>query len=115
MRTPLRAKAYVEEGDRAAVEPAAYAASCVTLLSPAGAVHRGQVWAPPPVALTLPDAALAPRTEPEAWHLDLRQRDRDEILALAPDELAVGDVLAQVLLDLAAHDVAEARVVAIDA
>lgn len=53
MRTPLRAKAYVEEGDRAAVEPAAYAASCVTLLSPAGAVHRGQVWAPPPVALTL--------------------------------------------------------------
>lgn len=48
MRTPLRAKAYVEETDRAAVEPAAYAPACVTLLSTAGAAHRGQVWAPAP-------------------------------------------------------------------
>ena len=53
MRTPLRAKAYVEENDRTAVEPTAYAASCVTLLSPAGAVHRGQVWAPPPASVGL--------------------------------------------------------------
>ncbi|MFC3550112.1 SDR family NAD(P)-dependent oxidoreductase [Lysobacter cavernae] len=47
MRTALRAKAYVEENDRTAVDPSAYAAACVTLLSPAGAVHRGQVWSPP--------------------------------------------------------------------
>ncbi|HEY0506054.1 MAG TPA: SDR family NAD(P)-dependent oxidoreductase [Lysobacter sp.] len=53
MRTALRAKAYVEETDRAAVEPAAYAAACVTLLSPAGAAHRGQVWAPAPAAIAL--------------------------------------------------------------
>lgn len=53
MRTPLRAKAYVEENDRAAVEPTAYAAACVTLLSSAGAVHRGQVWAPKPAAVAL--------------------------------------------------------------
>lgn len=46
MRTPLRAKAYVEEGDRIACDPAAYADACVTLLSPAGAVHRGQIWNP---------------------------------------------------------------------
>ena len=54
MRTALRAKAYVEENDAVAVDPSAYAASCVTLLSPAGAAHRGQVWAPTPanVALT---------------------------------------------------------------
>lgn len=53
MRTPLRAKAYVEENDRGAVEPSAYAAACVTLLSQAGAVHRGQVWNPP-AATALP-------------------------------------------------------------
>jgi len=46
MRTPLRARAYVEESDRSAREPAAYAQACVTLLSAAGAGHRGTVWAP---------------------------------------------------------------------
>ncbi|WP_235565376.1 SDR family NAD(P)-dependent oxidoreductase [Lysobacter sp. Root494] len=46
MRTPLRAKAYVEEGDRAARDPEAYAEACVTLLSPAGAAHRGRIWTP---------------------------------------------------------------------
>lgn len=47
MRTPLRAKAYVEESDRAARDPEAYAGSCVTLLSPAGgAAHRGRIWTP---------------------------------------------------------------------
>lgn len=46
MRTPLRAKAYVEENDRVARDPEAYAEACVTLLSPAGAAHRGQIWTP---------------------------------------------------------------------
>ena len=46
MRTPLRAKAYVEENDRVARDPEAYAQACVTLLSPAGAAHRGQIWTP---------------------------------------------------------------------
>lgn len=49
MRTALRAKAYVEEGDQAAVDPTAYADACVTLLSPAGAAQRGRIWAPEPV------------------------------------------------------------------
>ena len=48
MRTALRAKAYVEEDDRVARDPALYAPACVELLSPAGAVHRGQVWSPQP-------------------------------------------------------------------
>lgn len=48
MRTALRAKAYVEEGDQAAVDPTAYADACVTLLLPAGAAQRGRVWAPGP-------------------------------------------------------------------
>jgi NAD(P)-dependent dehydrogenase (short-subunit alcohol dehydrogenase family) len=44
MRTSLRAKAYVEDEDKQARDPADYAPACVTLLSPAGAEHRGQVW-----------------------------------------------------------------------
>lgn len=46
MRTPLRARAYVEEDDRLALDPARYAPACVELLSPRGAAHRGGVWAP---------------------------------------------------------------------
>lgn len=48
MRTGLRSRAYVEDSDRSARDPAAYASACVTLLAPEGAVHRGQVWAPTP-------------------------------------------------------------------
>ena len=48
MRTGLRAAAFVEEDDLIAREPAAYADACVTLLSSAGAAHRGQVWSPVP-------------------------------------------------------------------
>lgn len=48
MRTALRARAWVEETDREALEPLAYAAACVELLSPAGVAHRGLVWAAEP-------------------------------------------------------------------
>lgn len=47
MRTTLRARAWVEETDRQAVDPACYAAAAVELLSRQGAAHRGGVWAPP--------------------------------------------------------------------
>lgn len=46
MRTPLRARAFVEETDRTALDPVRYASACVELLSPAGARHRGDVWSP---------------------------------------------------------------------
>lgn len=46
MRTALRARAYVEEDDRIARDPASFAQACVELLSPAGAARRGRVWAP---------------------------------------------------------------------
>jgi NAD(P)-dependent dehydrogenase (short-subunit alcohol dehydrogenase family) len=48
MRTPLRARAYVDDADREARDPGAYADACVTLLSARGAAHRGTVWAPRP-------------------------------------------------------------------
>ena len=48
MRTGLRSKAFVEEDDRIAREPAAYAPACVELLSAAGAIHRGDIWSPHP-------------------------------------------------------------------
>lgn len=46
MRTPLRARAFIDQNDRRAREPAAYAQACVTLLAAAGAVHRGRIWSP---------------------------------------------------------------------
>ncbi len=46
MRTPLRARAYTHHEDLDAVDPARYAAACVDLLSPAGAVHGGTTWIP---------------------------------------------------------------------
>lgn len=44
MRTSLRARAYAEDEDRQARDPADYAEACVALLSPGGAGHRGQIW-----------------------------------------------------------------------
>lgn len=44
MRTSLRSTAYADDNDRDARDPEAYADACVTLLSAAGAEHRGQVW-----------------------------------------------------------------------
>lgn len=46
MRTPLRSKAFVEDADMRAAAADAYAGACVSLLSAAGAAHRGTVWAP---------------------------------------------------------------------
>lgn len=46
MRTDLRARAYADEARLRVPGPAAYAAACVHLLSPAGIAHRGTVWAP---------------------------------------------------------------------
>ena len=46
MRTDLRARAYCDEAQLRVPSPAAYAPAAVHLLSPAGAEHRGQVWAP---------------------------------------------------------------------
>lgn len=46
MRTDLRARAYSDETQLRVPGPAAYAAACVHLLSPAGLAHRGTVWAP---------------------------------------------------------------------
>lgn len=48
MRTGLRSRAYVEEDDRTAVDAAAYAPACVTLLSSDGHAHRGSTWTPAP-------------------------------------------------------------------
>ncbi|GAB3728224.1 SDR family NAD(P)-dependent oxidoreductase [Luteimonas pelagia] len=46
MRTPLRARAYVEEDDRVARDPETYAGACVRLLSPGGRDDRGRIHVP---------------------------------------------------------------------
>jgi NAD(P)-dependent dehydrogenase (short-subunit alcohol dehydrogenase family) len=43
MRTPLRAKAFVDDLDRDARDPSIAAEACVELLSAAGAAHRGTI------------------------------------------------------------------------
>ncbi len=47
MRTPLRAKVFVEEDVSIARDAAAIAPACVHLLSAAGVGQRGQLWSPP--------------------------------------------------------------------
>src|SRR5205807_2780640 len=64
--------------------------------------------------LALADAAHLVAAVTEMRNLDLRQRDGDVVLALAADHFAVGDVLAQLALDLAAHDAVEAALVLFD-
>lgn len=51
MRTPLRARAWVEETDRQAVDPSVYAPAAVALLSAEGGARRGAIWAPTPAEL----------------------------------------------------------------
>lgn len=46
MRTGLRARAFTLHEDKQAIAAAGYADACVTLLSAAGAVHRGAIWNP---------------------------------------------------------------------
>ncbi len=44
MRTPLRARAYAQDGTEEARDAADYAHACVTLLSSDGNQYRGKVW-----------------------------------------------------------------------
>ncbi|NIJ79671.1 SDR family NAD(P)-dependent oxidoreductase [Xanthomonas cannabis] len=46
MRTALRARAFTHQEDSQAADPAVAASACVTLLSMAGAPHRGAIWSP---------------------------------------------------------------------
>src|SRR5690606_32428550 len=62
----------------------------------------------------LADAAQVTTAVTEAGQLDLRHGDRDQFLALPPDELAAGDVPLEVLLDLAADDLLEPPAIALD-
>ena len=48
MRSPLRARAFVEADTGVARDPAEVAPACVHLLSAAGADRRGTLWAPAP-------------------------------------------------------------------
>jgi hypothetical protein len=66
------------------------------------------------LALPLRDATLLLVAVLEVRDVDGGQRDRDRVLALLRDHLALRDVLAQVLFDLPADDLTEPAVVEID-
>ena len=65
-------------------------------------------------AFALADAAATVLAVAEVGHVQRRERDADQIATLAADHLAVGHVLAQVLPDLAAHDLLESRIIVLD-
>lgn len=46
MRTALRARAFTHDEDQQAVAAETYAPACISLLSMAGASHRGAIWNP---------------------------------------------------------------------
>ena len=66
------------------------------------------------ITVALAGASLLLVAEAEAGNVDLGDRDRDDVLPLAADELALGDVLPEILPDPAANDVPEAGVVLVD-
>src|SRR6185503_4130946 len=66
------------------------------------------------IALSLTHAARGLRTEADARDLDLGERYGDDVLALAADQLALGEVLPEFLLDDAADDLLETLDVAVD-
>src|SRR5271157_49770 len=78
-------------------------------LAVAGSPDRG-----PHVAGPLPYSATVLGPVAELGDLDLRQWDRHELAARLADQLAVGDVLAQVRLDLPADDLLEPIGISID-
>src|SRR5271157_5562646 len=78
-------------------------------LAVAGSPDRG-----PHVAGPLPHAATVLGPVAELGDLDLRQWDRHQFATRLADQLAVGDVLAQVRLDLPADDLLEPIGISID-
>jgi len=89
-------------------------AALVSGLALAGLVRVALPDRVPGLAFALADTALLLLAEPEMGNVDLRQRDGDHLLALAADHLAVGDVLLQILLDLAFNDLSKPVVISLD-
>jgi len=65
-------------------------------------------------AVPLPYSAGIVLAVTEMRHIELRQRNADQIAPFAADHLAMRNVLTQVLANLSAHNVAEATVIVVD-
>src|SRR6185369_17591713 len=65
------------------------------------------------LALSLPDS-LASGIVDQARQLEVRDGDRDQVLALAPDQLLVAEVAPQLLAHATAHDLPDALDVGFD-
>ena len=62
------------------------------------------------IGFVLPDTAGITVAEVKMRQLDLRDRNRDLIVALLPNHFSLRNILAQVVLDLAANDFSKTRV-----
>src|SRR5205814_280787 len=68
----------------------------------------------PRIAVALPHPARLLRPETKMRNVNLRQRDGDKLLALLAEHLPLRNVLAQVLFDFSANDLAKSPVILID-
>src|SRR5262245_39152735 len=66
------------------------------------------------LAVALSHAAAAVLAVPEMGHVELRQRDADQVIPLPANHLAVGDIFPQVIAYFSADDLFEPRRVAVD-
>ena len=66
------------------------------------------------LAIALADSAVAVLSVAEMRHVKLRDWNADQIATFAADHLAVGDVLAEILANLAAYNLFESRQVVFD-
>src|SRR5690606_17891450 len=65
-------------------------------------------------AVTLTHSPLVPLIKSKTRHINMRDRDRNGVFALAADHLTVRDVIFQTLADPTADDIAESIMIAID-
>ncbi len=65
-------------------------------------------------AVSLPDAAGAVLAIAEMRHIELRQRNADQIAPFTADHLAVRNVFTQVLANFPPHNLAEAAMIVVD-
>src|SRR5215471_171634 len=65
-------------------------------------------------AFALTDTTRVPPAEAEVRHFDLRDRNADVVLPLFPDQLALRDVLLQVVLDFAPDNLPKPEIILLD-
>src|SRR5690606_1352818 len=76
------------------------------------ALALGQCVSRLPITLADAPGLLAPKSEPR--NIDAGNRDRHDLVALAPQHLPLGDILLEILANAPSDDLSKTRVVPVD-